>query len=61
MNDDIFDDDFDAEDAALIGGFLGLVEEEEEEEKKRKKKEKEMLEEADSELGEDYRDDDDYE
>jgi hypothetical protein len=37
------DDDFDAEDAALIGGFLGLVEEEEELEKKRKKIEKEAL------------------
>lgn len=33
MNDDFFDDDFDAEDAALIGGPLRLVEEEEELEK----------------------------
>jgi hypothetical protein len=37
------DDDFEIEDAALIGGFLGLVEEEEELEKKRKKLEKETL------------------
>ncbi len=37
------DDDFDAEDAALVGGFLGMVEEEDEEERKRRKLEKETL------------------
>jgi hypothetical protein len=41
--DDIFDDDFEIEDAALVGGFLGMVEEEDEEERKRRKLEKETL------------------
>ena len=41
--DDFFDDDFELEDAAWIGGFIGMVEEEEEEERKRKKLEREML------------------
>jgi len=43
MDDDLFDGDFDAEDASVIGGFMGILEEEEEEEKKRKKLEKEMM------------------
>ena len=37
------DDDFEIEDAAIVGGFLGMVEEEDEEERKRRKLEKETL------------------
>lgn len=55
---DFFDDDFDVEDMAFVGGFLGMVEEEEEEEKKRKKIEKEMLGLDDTEPG--YDDEEDY-
>ena len=43
MPDDFFDDDFEVEDATVIGGLMGFIEEEEEEEKKRKKIEEEMF------------------
>ena len=41
--DDFFDGDFEAEEAAMLGGFFALVEDEEEEERKRKKLEREIL------------------
>ena len=37
---DFFDDDFDIEGAAIIGGFFGMVDEEEEDERQRRKLER---------------------
>ena len=58
MDDDFFDDGFEIEDAAVIGGFMGMVEEEEEEERKRKKLEREML--GSDDPGMEHDDEDDF-
>lgn len=53
MDDDFSDDDFDIEDAALFGGFVGMVEEEEEEERRRRRLEREL---ESHEMEDDYED-----
>ena len=41
--DDLFDDDFSAEEGAVLGGLFGIIEETEDEKRRRKKLERELL------------------
>ena len=58
MVDDLFDDDFSAEEGAVLGGLFGLVEEIEEQERRRKKLEREQLNPDDSDKHRNDEDDD---